>query len=302
MKKIRLGVSSCLLGNLVRYDGQHQRNLFVCDELGPYVEYVPVCPEVECGLPVPREAMHLEGDPKAPRLVTINSKRDITGQMQTFVKAKLEELAKANLGGFIFKKDSPSSGLERVKVYNAAGVPARTGRGMFAGTFADRFPELPMIEEGMLNDCFLRERFLNRIFTNQRWREVCANRSKHLLSDFQARHKLMLMSHAPGKYHELGQIVETGDFDAYYHKLNEIMTYQPTVSKHVNVMQHILGYFKKELESWEKGELLEAIGQYRENLIRIEVPMTLLRHYVRKYHKDYLMDQTYWDILGRLYL
>ncbi len=303
MKKIRIGVSSCLLGNPVRYDGQHQRNAFVCDELRPYVEYVPVCPEVECGLPVPREAMHLEGNPKDPRLVTINSKRDLTNQMQTYVAAKLDELAKAGLDGFIFKKDSPSSGLERVKVYNNAGVPARTGRGMFAGAFADRFPELPMIEEGMLNDQFLRERFLNRIFTNQHWQELsAADRSKHLLSDFQARHKLMLMSHAPGKYHELGQIVETGDFAAYFAKLNEIMTHMPSVSKHVNVMQHILGYFKKDLAAWEKSELLEALGQYREGLLRIEVPLTLLRHYSRKFGKDYLLDQTYWDILGRLYL
>ena len=163
MSKIRLGVSSCLLGNKVRYDGQHQRNNFVCDELAEFVEYVPVCPEVECGLPVPREAMHLTGDAQHPRLVTINTQRDITEQMQSFVTRRLEELALENLDGFIFKKDSPSSGLIRVKVYNGNGMPSRTGRGMFAGAFADRFPDLPLIEEGMLNDRFLRERFLNRI-------------------------------------------------------------------------------------------------------------------------------------------
>ena len=302
MKKIRLGVSRCLLGDPVRYDGQHQRNRFICEELARYADFVPVCPEVECGLPVPREAMHLVGDPAAPRLVTIRTGRDLTEQMLCYVSARLDELATEELDGFIFKKDSPSSGLFRVKIYNSKGVPSRTGRGLFAGAFADRFPRLPMIEEGMLNDRVLRERFLNRIFTAQRWHEGDgASRTRKWLSDFQSVHKLMLLSHAPGRYAELGRIVESGDADAYRAKLDELLEYLPTVSKHVNVMQHILGYFKKELETWEKEEVLDALESYRSGRLQIAVPLTLLRHYVRKYHKEYLEKQTYWDILGQLY-
>lgn len=303
MKKIRLGVSSCLLGNPVRYDGQHQRNAFLCEELAPLVEYVPVCPEVECGLSIPREAMRLIGDAAEPRLVGIRSGHDFTDQMQRYVAGRLEELAGENLDGFIFKKDSPSSGLERVKVYNTKGVPSKNGRGMFAGAFVDRFPELPVIEDGMLNDRFLRERFLNRIFTAARWHEKDGQtRDRKWLSDFQASHKLLLMSHAPGRYAQLGQCVETGDAALYRTRLNELLSLMPTARKHINVMHHVLGYFKKELEPWEKSEVLEAIEAYRNNQIQQAVPLTLLRHYVRKYHKDYLAGQTYWEILGPLYL
>lgn len=302
MNKIRLGVSSCLLGQPVRYDGQHQRNRFICDELSHYADFVPVCPEVECGLSVPREAMRLVGDPASPRLVTVRSGQDMTEQMRRYVAGRLEELAAENLDGFIFKKDSPSSGLSRVKVYNAKGVPVKNGRGMFGGAFADRFPELPVIEDGMLNDRFLRERFLNRIFIARRWHEGDGRpRTRKWLSDFQSVHKLTLMSHAPGRYAELGRLVESGDSEAYRHKLNELLQLMPTVRKHVNVMQHILGYFKSELETWEKAEVLDAIEGYRAERLQIAVPLTLLRHYAKKYRKDYLEKQTYWDILGHLY-
>jgi len=303
MKRIRLGVSSCLLGNPVRYDGQHQLNRYLRDELGAVVDFVPVCPEVECGLPVPREPMRLVGDPARPRLLTIRTERDLTDEMLRYVTRRIEELAHEELDGFVFKKDSPSSGLELVKVYNAHGVPTRNGRGLFAGAFAARFPNLPVIEDGMLNDRFLREQFLNRIFTAARWRELFAgNPAKSALFDFQARHKLMLMSHAPGRYHELGQLAGSGDADAYRRKLDELLALRPTLAKHVNVMQHVLGYFKRELEPWEKQELLEAIDACRENRTPLTVPLTLLRHYARKYRKDYLLSQTYWDILGPYYL
>ena len=303
MRKIRLGISSCLLGNPVRYDGQHQRNAFLCDVLGPLVDYVPVCPEVECGLPVPRESMRLAGDPAAPRLVTNFTGRDLTDQMNSWVKHRLDELAAADLDGFVFKKDSPSSGLERVKVFNAKGAPVKTGRGLFAGAFIARFPQLPVIEEGMLNDRFLRERFLNRIFAAARRRELDpAGNRRRQLSDFQARHKLTLLCHAPGRYPELGRLAETGDFAAYFAKLDELLTLRPTLAKHINVMHHILGYFKTDLDGWEKQEVLDCIEACRQSRTPLAVPLALLRHYVRKYHKNYLLDQTYWGLLGPYYL
>ncbi len=160
MQKIRLGVSSCLLGNPVRYDGGHKRNACLCDQLGLEAEYVPVCPELECGLPVPREPIQLEGNPADPRLMTVDGKRDLTGVMQTYIHRRLEELAAAGLDGFVFKKNSPSCGLADVKIFDGQGIPAHSGRGMFANAFLARFPELPVIEEDMLDDRRQREHFL----------------------------------------------------------------------------------------------------------------------------------------------
>lgn len=303
MSDIKLGVSSCLLGNPVRYDGQQQRNSYLCDLLGRVVEWVPVCPEVECGLPVPRESMRLTGSPADPHLVTNQTGRDLTELMKSYVRRRLEELAEEKLDGFVFKKDSPSSGLERVRIYNEHGMPVKKGRGLFAGAFADRFPDLPVIEDGMLNDRFLRERFLNRIFTAGRWHAFCSEaRSRKNLSDFHARHKLMLMSHAPGRYHELGQLVEGGDLESYRRKLAELLQYLPSIPKHVNVLHHILGYFKKDLDAWEKEELLNTVEDYRSEKTQIAVPMTLLLHYARKFKKEYLLNQTYWNILEVYYL
>lgn len=301
MSKLRIGVSSCLLGNPVRYDGQHKRNDFICDRLAAWFDFVPVCPEVECGLPVPREAMRLVATQGQIRLIAVHSQRDLTGQMKSYLSGRMDELAGENLAGFIFKKDSPSSGLERVKIYNEKGVPTRNGRGMFANAFVERFPALPVIEEGMLLDRFLRERFLNRLFTAERWRNAPA-KDRKWLSEFQAAHKFMLMSHAPGRYAELGRLVETSDFDAYYKKLDELLRLVPTVKKHVNVLHHILGYFKKDLAGWEKQEVLQACDGYATGELPLAVPLTLLRHYVRKFNKVYLEKQTCWNVLNQLYL
>lgn len=302
MEKIRLGVSSCLLGNPVRYDGQHKLDPYLRDKLGRYVEWLPVCPEVECGLPVPREAMHLEGTPKSPRLITLHTRIDLTDRMQSYVARRLDELAKEDLYGFVFKNNSPSSGLERVKIYSSGGASTRQGQGLFAGAFAARFPLLAVTEEGMLRDRFLRERFLNKIFTMRRWRETMAGGvTRRKLSEFQTDHKLMLLCHAPGRYNELGRLVETGDGDAYYRLLIELLSLMPTARKHVNVMHHVMGYFKKDLVAWEKEELLDAIGGFAAGRTAAEVPLTLLRHYARKYDKDYLLRQTYWDALDDIY-
>jgi len=299
--KIRLGISSCLLGNAVRYDGGHKRDRFLTDTLGRYVDFVPVCPETEVGLGIPREAMRLVGEVTHPRLLTIRSRIDHTERMTEWAQKRVKELEKENLCGFIFKSDSPSSGLERVKVYDPNGIPVKKGVGLFARVFIDHFPLLPVEEEGRLNDPLLRENFIESIFVWKRWREMSEeNRSKGGLVDFHSRHKLLIMAHSPKQYQILGQWVAQGKgisldnlWLRYQEMLSSALRQKPTNKKNANVLQHILGYFKKELTPDEKQEALEGIEDYARGLVPLIVPVTLMNHYVRKYHQPYLRDQHY---------
>lgn len=300
MKKFKLGISSCLLGENVRYNGMHKRNAFLVDVLGRYVEYVPVCPEVECGLGVPRESMRLVGTVDNPRLITHNTKTDHTDRMLKWTSNRIRELEKERLCGFIFKSKSPSSGIERVKVYNGRGGMAGTTSGLFAGEFMKHFPLLPVEDEGRLHDVNLRENFFERIFTLYRFRaEREAKKAKGRLVDFHARHKFLIMSHSPRHMREMGRLVaEAGTkpaqlFEEYEKFLLDALRLQATVPKHTNVLQHIMGFFKKNLTADEKQELLEIIEEYRQEIIPLIVPITLLTHYVRKYKVDYLADQAY---------
>jgi len=246
-ERIRLGVSKCLLGEPVRYDGQHKRNAFVVDTLGPLVEFVPVCPEVECGLGVPREAMRLIGPKDNPRLVTIRSGQDITPRMQAWIKPRLDELAKENLCGFIFKARSPSSGMERVKIYNAKGGVEGYGAGLFAAAFMARFPLLPVEEEGRLNDPQLRDNFVERIFTLRRYRDAVAGaRSLKPLMTFHATHKYLLMAHQSAKVRAMGQLLAKSapqaireTTSAYEAMLLETLRTKTTSVRYVNVLQHM---------------------------------------------------------------
>lgn len=299
--QIKLGVSTCLLGQDVRYDGGHKLDRFIRDTLGQYVDYVPVCPETECGLGVPREAMRLVGDPSAPRLVTIRSGRDLTDQMLQWAEKRLAELAGERLCGFIFKSNSPSSGMERVKVYNESGMPNKTGRGIFAGLFMDRFPLIPTEDEGRLHDPRLRENFIERIFTLKRWRETLAEK-KDLgqLVRFHTRHKLLILSHSEKHYREMGKRVAAGKtqpieqlYETYETLLMTALALKTTTRKNTNVLQHMLGYFKRDLSADEKQEMLTLIDQYARGMIPLLVPITLLNHYVRKYGQEYLADQVY---------
>jgi uncharacterized protein YbgA (DUF1722 family)/uncharacterized protein YbbK (DUF523 family) len=299
--RICLGVSACLLGQKVRYDGGHKLDHFLCDTLGQYVEFVPVCPEVECGLPVPREAMRLVGDPGAPRLVTSRSGVDLTDRMLAWAEKRVRELAGEGLCGFVFKSGSPSSGMERVKVYSEHGMASKNGVGLFAKAFMARFPLLPVEEEGRLNDPRLRENFIERIFTLKRWREALAGgRTRGALVSFHTRHKLLLLSHSTEFYRLLGRQVahakehETDAlFAEYQGLLLEALRLKTTPKKNANVLQHCMGYFKEVLSADEKRELLEVIDRYRAELIPLIVPVTLVNHYVRKYDEPYLREQTY---------
>jgi len=299
--KIRLGVSSCLLGEKVRFDGGHKLDHFLVDTLGCYVEFVPVCPEVEMGLPTPRQALRLIGDAAAPRMVFSRSGEDITERMQAWAEEKVVALEQENLCGFVFKSRSPSSGMERVKLYDRSGVPKTDGVGLFARAFMDHFPLLPVEEDGRLNDPVLRENFIECLFTFRRWRQMVANgQTRGALVDFHSRHKLLMLAHSTEIYREMGKLVagakalpEAELFNRYLHLLMRGMRLKTTVQKQVNVLQHIMGYFKQQLSADEKQELLELFDHYRLKRIPLIVPVTLLNHFVRKYDQPYLAQQYY---------
>lgn len=298
---IKVGVSACLLGEKVRYDGGHKHDRYITDTLGRFFTFVPVCPEVESGMTIPREAMRLEGDPASPRLMTRVSRIDKTEQMLTFCRSKLPELQKADLCGFIFKKDSPSSGLFRVKVYDAKGMPQKSGSGLFAAAVAKQFPLLPLEEEGRLYDAGLRENFIERVFSYRRWKDFLGG-SPDIggLVAFHTSQKLLMMAHSPKHYREMGALVAHGkaiDRNELFRRYEELLmaglTMLATAKKNTNVLQHIMGYFKKELTHTEKKELQEIISSYHDQLVPLIVPMTLLRHYINKYDQQYLKGQTY---------
>jgi uncharacterized protein YbgA (DUF1722 family)/uncharacterized protein YbbK (DUF523 family) len=275
--KFRIGISSCLLGNEVRWNSGHKHDKYLTRTLGKFVEYVPVCPEVEAGFGVPRESFRLVGDPDSPRLVTFKSKTDHTDRMLTWAKKRVRDLEKEDLCGFIFKSDSPSSGMIRVKVYNEKGMPHKVGIGMFARAFMEHFPLVPVEDDNLARKS-----------------------SMGNLVDFHTRNKLLLMSHSPNHYRLMGKLVAGGKqmpirdlYDEYQLQLMEALRLKTTIRKNINVLQHMMGYFKKQLSSDEKQELLEVFDRYRHELVPLIVPITLINHYVRKYDQPYLKDQTY---------
>ena len=297
---IVIGVSACLLGEKVRYDGGHKHDSYITDILGRFFSFVPVCPEVESGMPIPREAMRLEGTPESPRLITIRTRIDKTEQMLSFCRRKVVELEKEGLCGFIFKKNSPSSGLFRVKVHED-GNRTRSGSGLFAAEVVRHFPLLPVEEEGRLNDPVLRENFIERVFSYRRWKDLLKERpDSGGLVEFHTRHKLLIMAHSPSAYGEMGRLVarcaameKTELFRRYEEMLMNALAIRATVKKNTNVLMHVMGYFKRELSGGEKAELVEIIGQYHAGLVPLVVPITLIRHYVRKYDQQYLARQVY---------
>jgi len=298
---ITIGVSACLLGAHVRYDGGHTHDHYITDVLGPVFTFVPVCPEVECGMPAPREAMRLEGDPAAPRLITRHSRIDKTEQMLSYCQRKVQQLEDADLCGFIFKKNSPSSGLWRVKVYGASGRAVKKGSGLFAAAVARHFPLLPMEEEGRLNDPHVRENFIERIFACRRWKDFLRDSPDvGKLVKFHTSHKLLLMAHSQSAYRQMGRLVARATqleaeelFRQYQELLMNGLALQATTRKNSNVLMHIMGYFKMVASPQEKAELLESINQYHDQLLPLIVPLTLLRHYVNKYDQNYLQGQIY---------
>lgn len=302
-RKPRLGVSACLLGKNVRYDGGHKRDPFCVDVLGAFVEWVPVCPEVEVGMPVPRPTIRLVGKAEAPRLVAERSGQDWTEPMRAWAEARVEALAREDLSGFVLKKDSPSCGMTRVRVHRPkGGPPSRDGTGAFARVLTARLPLLPVEEEGRLHDPALRESFIERIFAYARWKALVAGGlTRGRLVAFHTAHKLTLLAHSPDGYRRLGPLVAGAKgrpmadvAEAYGALFMRALAAPATRGRHVNVLQHMAGYFKR-LPGPERQELEEVVRDYGRGHVPLVVPLTLFRSAVRRHGVEYLAGQTYLD-------
>jgi uncharacterized protein YbgA (DUF1722 family)/uncharacterized protein YbbK (DUF523 family) len=298
---IRVGISSCLLGNEVRFDGGHKRDRFLTDGLGPFVEWVPVCPEVELGMGIPRETVRLVRDGGDVRMRADRSGTDHTQAMRAYAQRRVAQLAELDLCGYVLKKDSPSCGLLRVRVHAGKGMPEKKGRGLFAEVLTRAFPQLPVEEEGRLHDPVLRESFIERLFAYRRLRSLFGARwSRGDLVRFHTAHKLQIMSHSPGAYAGLGRLVGEAKAlpratlrERYEEGFMAALALRATPRRHVNAMHHMLGFFRTRLDAVSKQELLALIEEYRRGLVPLVVPLTLIRHYVRRFDVEYLRGQHY---------
>ena len=301
---IKIGVSSCLLGATVRFDGGHKRSDFLVDTLGSFVEFVPVCPEVEVGLGVPRETLRLVRDSNtahAIRLVTNQTGIDHTDKMNSYVERRVVALGGEELSGYVLKKDSPSCGMERVRVYGASGMPTRDGSGLFAAVLMRRYSSLPIEEEGRLSDPHLRENFIERVFAYRRLRSFFSSQwTLGGLVEFHTAHKLTLMAHSPKAYSELGRFVANAKRlaqdkvpERYEFAFMAALKKLATTARHTNVLHHMLGYLRPHLDRDSRDELVTLLDDYRRGLVPLVVPISLFRHYVRKFEISYLCGQVY---------
>jgi len=298
---IRVGVSACLLGREVRFDGGHKRDRYLTDEFGAFVEFVPVCPEVELGMGIPRESVRLVETESGLRMIAERSGTDHTEAMQRWCRQRVEQLERMDLCGYVLKRGSPSCGMERVRVYTRGGMPERRGRGLFADALLGRLSDLPVEEEGRLNDPVLRENFVERVFAYQRLRQMFRPRwTVGGLVAFHTAHKLQLMAHSPADYRTLGRLVaaarETPRAElerAYRAAFMAALGRRATPARHFNVLQHTAGYFRRQLDAESRAELGRLFEDYRAGLLPLIVPITLVRHYVRRFGVDYLDGQVY---------
>jgi uncharacterized protein YbgA (DUF1722 family)/uncharacterized protein YbbK (DUF523 family) len=301
LEKPRIGTSACLLGHQVRFDGGHKRHALVTELAGSFVDFMPVCPEVEIGLGTPRPTIQLRRTDQGTRLVTSKDPRnDLTARMTDYAQKRVETLGE--LDGFIFKKGSPSCGMTRVPVVvNDDGYRERSGVGLFAEAFMQRWPLIPVEEEGRLNDAGLRENFFERVFAYQRWKAIPAPASNVAgLIGFHASHKLQLMARGSHHYRELGRLVAGTTRSslpqrraAYIERFMQVMSICPKRGQHVNVLQHIQGYIKDQLGREDKQELAHLYEAFRQRHVPLVTPITLLRHHLRKHADPYLASQHY---------
>lgn len=298
--RIRIGISSCLLGESVRYDSGHKRDAYINDVLAKHFEYIPYCPEVAIGMGIPRPPIRLVGDPAKPRAVGVKVEGiDVTEQLIDYANSVVADLPP--ISGYLFKRGSPSCGMERVKVYTEKGMPNATASGLYAGIVMDAFPNLPVEEEGRLNDPVLRESFVERVYVYDRWqrlRDEALTPAK--LVDFHTRHKLLVLSHSEVHYRRLGRLVADAGLcdmqalsDEYFSTLMEGLKRRATRRRHSNVLQHIMGYLKRSIDGGDKAELNRVIDAYREGTLPLIVPMKLIEHHFRRHPDDYVALQIY---------
>ncbi|MBP5096324.1 Uncharacterized conserved protein YbgA, DUF1722 family [Pseudomonas sp. NFPP10] len=299
--KPKIAISACLMGVEVRYNGGHKESRLCSRVLCDYFDFVPLCPEVAIGLGTPREPIRLVGTPEQPRATgTRDSSLDVTQPLADYAEHMAGQLG--DICGYIFMQSSPSCGLERVKVYQANGIPHRSGgRGIYAQAFCARHPDLPVEEAGRLNDPVLRENFLTRVFVYRDWQAlVQQGLSRRALTDFHSRCKYLLMAHHPEQYKALGNLLGSmGKGDAtligprYFSQLMEALSRCATRGTHSNVLQHISGYFKRAISSEDKQEMQRLISQYRQGIVPLVVPLTLLKHHLRQNPDPYIAQQLY---------
>jgi len=300
-QKLRLGISSCLLGDLVRFDGGHKKDDFLVRVLGDYVEWIRVCPEVDIGLGTPRESIHLERRAGEIRLVGVRSGADHTEKMREYARDKSAEITGWDLRGYVLKKDSPSCGMERVRIYDANNVPSKDGVGMFAEALLERNPLLPVEEEGRLRDPRLRENFIARIYAYDRWLNLKASgpKARDVIA-FHTAHKLLLLAHSPEHYRVLGKLVA----EAGLLPIDELLARYETdlmaglkrvasPGRHTNVLQHLAGFLKDELDAADKAELHDIIGEYRAGHVPLITALTLLNHHLRRLGHAWVEAQAY---------
>lgn len=299
---IQVGISSCLLGEKVRFDGNHKHRKFITDELGKLFSYVPVCPEMAIGMGVPRAPIRLADDRRFPKAIGVYDKSyDVTMRLVNFSKNKATQLQ--NISGYIFKKGSPSCGMERVKIYSGKDLLSTQGVGLFAKEVMAANPLLPVEEEGRLNDQEIRDNFVQRVHVYHRWQQVIESgiNAKKLVN-FHTRHKFILLAHHEITYRELGRVIAklgkqniSQVANEYIAKLMGALARKSTRGKHTNVLQHIMGFLKTHMEPGDKQEMVDVIGKYRDGVLPLVVPLMLLRHYLRRHPSNYIRNQYYME-------
>ena len=299
---VRVGVSSCLLGNSVRFDGGHKRSRFITDELSQHFEFVKFCPELAIGMGVPRQPIRLTGDAGNPQVVGVkNPELNVTQPLQDY--SSKAALQMDGLDGFIFKKDSPSCGMARVKVYNDTGMAERIGTGVFARAVMTENPLLPVEEEGRLNDPDLRDNFIMRVYVHARWRGMLAGTlTPARLLEFHTNHKYLLLAHSEVAYRELGDMLAdlskepTGEIAGrYIARLMQALSKPASRKRHSNVLLHILGYLKNSLDAALRRDLARTIEAYRNGDYPLVVPVRLLQHQFSAHPHPYISRQVYLD-------
>lgn len=299
--RIRLGISACLLGEPVRFDGGHKRDNYIIGTLGRFFDFEAFCPEVAIGLGIPRPTLRIERRDSLPRVVGVrHPDQDYTDALAGHAHARQERLA--GLSGFIFKKDSPSCGMERVKIYDANGAPDKRGVGAFAAEVMRLFPHLPCEEEGRLGDPTLRENFIERVLIHHRWTALLAHGlTPGTLVEFHTRHKLQFLAHNQAGYRRLGRFVAQAGSHAdlqalageYQREMTEVLRRRATPQTHANVLEHLAGYLKNALDEGDRRELQQCIADYRTGQLPLIVPITLLAHHFRRHPHPWIAQQYY---------